>query len=202
MDAGGDVAKGQKGVEYPGIHRGIDAVCDRGTDRRRPWPCGFGSRHSDLGSPLVARRKNTCGVSPALDTPGCVENARCRPRLRLRFSPCQMAPMKSPIPIRARSSSSIRRTLPAPGGGVGDRVPRAQQAKLLTARLLSSRAITRTPSRTLGLPSTILPLFSRHTNPEANWSHIGSPQTYPARNGPLDRRCLQPSLRTMRSVVE
>jgi hypothetical protein len=50
---------------------------------------------------LVARRRNTDGVSPALDAPGCVQNARRSFRLRLRFSPGQRSPMtrRHPRPI-------------------------------------------------------------------------------------------------------
>ena len=33
---------------------------------------------------VVARLINTCGVSPALDAPGCVEVLAAAPRLRLR----------------------------------------------------------------------------------------------------------------------
>jgi hypothetical protein len=42
---------------------------DDADDSETPWPY-FNDR------PLVARRRNTGGVSPALDAPGCVQNAR------------------------------------------------------------------------------------------------------------------------------
>ena len=44
-------------------------------------------------SGLVACRPNTDGVSPALDSPDCVEVLTAAPRLRLRASPCQMNSM-------------------------------------------------------------------------------------------------------------
>jgi hypothetical protein len=51
------------------------------------------SREEMRPDELVARLINTCGVSPALDAPGCLQNARRTSRVRLRFSPCQMTPM-------------------------------------------------------------------------------------------------------------
>ena len=38
---------------------------------------------------VVARLINTCGVSPALDAPGCVEVLAAAPRARRALSPCQ-----------------------------------------------------------------------------------------------------------------
>jgi hypothetical protein len=42
---------------------------------------------------VVARLINTCGVSPALDAPGCVEVLAAAPRARRAPSSCQMTPM-------------------------------------------------------------------------------------------------------------
>lgn len=41
---------------------------------------------------MVCRPTND-GVSPALDDPGCVQNARRSYRLRQRLSPCQLTSM-------------------------------------------------------------------------------------------------------------
>ncbi len=77
--------------------------------RRRRTPPAHSRSVRDLAllgqgpAGLVARRQNTGGVSPALDTPGSVEVLTAAPRLRLRASPCPMTSMtrRYPHPIRA-----------------------------------------------------------------------------------------------------
>jgi hypothetical protein len=118
----------------------------------------------DLGNLVSIRYGMPVAVVTGPESP---VRSRCGLPMAMRLSPT-LAPMKSPIRIRARSYSSIRRTLPALDGGVGARVPRAPQATPLSTRFLSSRATMRTLTTTSVWPSPISPPFSAYTSPEAN----------------------------------